>query len=260
MARPTISDVRNALLGLIDEQRPKGPTDSPLQQGSILEGVNKRLGISKSGLDLALLTLFHDLMRTGYLAWGHNLNNPNPPFFHVTDRGARALAIGSRDPTNPDGYLGHVATLAKLNPVANSYLIEALECFSSGLFKASAVMVGAAAESLILELRDATIQRLSTLGQALPRGIDDWRVKTVLDALDAFFQSKRSGIPRSLREEFDAYWPAFTQQIRATRNDAGHPVSIDPVTEDSVHAAFLVFPQLARVAQELREWVLRNLK
>jgi hypothetical protein len=62
-----------------------------------------------------------------------------------------------------------------------------------------------------------------------------------------------------LREEFEAYWPAFTQQIRATRNEAGHPTSVDPVTADAVHASLLIFPELARLAKRLELWVKNDL-
>ena len=63
-----------------------------------------------------------------------------------------------------------------------------------------------------------------------------------------------------MREEFEAYWLAFAQQIRATRNDAGHPSSVDPVTEEGVHGSFLVFPNLAKLSNSLSTWVMTNLK
>jgi hypothetical protein len=85
-------------------------------------------------------------------------------------------------------------------------------------------------------------------------------VKTILDGLLDVLDSKKASFPRPLREEFDAYWSAFAQQIRTTRNDAGHPTSVDPVTEDSVHAAFLVFPEQASLAMRLKEWILKELK
>jgi hypothetical protein len=34
---------------------------------------------------------------------GVNLSNPNPPFFHFTERGRRALERLSRDPEIPPG-------------------------------------------------------------------------------------------------------------------------------------------------------------
>lgn len=69
-----------------------------------------------------------ELFRTGLLGWGLNLSNPNPPFFHLTDTGRRALAYLTRDPSNPDGYMRHLASLAKVNDVAMSYLKEGLDC------------------------------------------------------------------------------------------------------------------------------------
>jgi hypothetical protein len=39
------------------------------------------------------------------------------------------------------------------------------------------------------------------------------------------------------------------------RNDTGHPESIDPVTPESVHAALLIFPELAKLVANLETWV-----
>ncbi len=254
MTRPTIDEIRAELFRIVEEQRPKHPNDSPLQQVSIFTALDRRLNLEQQGLSHAVLTLFHDLMRTGYFAWGHNLSNFNPPFFHVTDRGARAIAIGTRDPINPSGYQQHLANAGPLNAVATSYLQEALDCFGAGLFKAAAVMIGTASESVVLELRDTVVSRLQTIQAAVPKDLNDWRVKMASDALERLFESRKSAMPHELRDEFSAYWGAFTQQIRATRNDAGHPVSINPVTEDAVHAAFLVFPLLLRLANDLGAW------
>lgn len=261
MARPTPTDLRELIITVARDQQPRDQIAAPLQQGSLFDGVVNRLGGRVDAeLERAILTQWHDLLRTGYFAWGRNLANPNPPFFHFTDRGRRALERLSRDPGNPSGYLRHLAEVAKLNPVASSYLTEGLDCFVAGFFKAAAVMIGASAESLILELRDITTQRLAQLKSAEPKGLSDWRVKTVLDALHGLIESKKGALPKALREEFEAYWLAFAQQIRATRNDAGHPSSVDPVAEEAVHASFLVFPELARLSTNLGSWISGNLK
>jgi len=73
-------------------------------------------------------------------------------------------------------------------------------------------MIGASAESLILELRDISIQRLAQLKKPEPKGLSDWRVKTVLDALHGLLESQKGALPKGLREEFEAYWLAFAQQ------------------------------------------------
>ena len=91
--------------------------------------------------------------------------------------------------------------------------------------------------------------------QPVAAKLQDWRVKTVLDQLASEIDSRLGSMPRALREEYSAYWPAFTGQIRMARNDAGHPTSIDPVTVDTVHASLLIFPQLAKLSLELLAWI-----
>ena len=89
--------------------------------------------------------------------------------------------------------------------------------------------------------------------------MNDWRIKTVSEALRSFLDGLSRTFNRELREPFEAYWAAFAQQIRASRNDAGHPASVDPVTADTVHASLLIFPELARLANGLSDWVHHDL-
>jgi hypothetical protein len=120
-------------------------------------------------------------------------------------------------------------------------------------------MVGCAAESVILTLRDTTTARLQALSKPVPKPMQDWRIKTISDSLYLFFCGHAQAFNRELKEPFEAYWMAFAQQIRAVRNDVGHPSSIDPVTPDMVHASLLVFPELANLAAALTAWVSEEL-
>ncbi len=244
-------DIRATLLKVIEERQPRGPTDSALQTNGVLQETAIRIETSRDiSLEQALLTQWHELFRTGYLAWGHNLNNTDPPFFHLTSKGRQALAQLSRDPANPDGYLRHLYSIANLSPITKSYLEEGLRCYVASLYKSSAVMIGAAAESIILELRDSVISKHASISN-----LKDWRVKRVLNGLKSFFDSQKSNLPNSLWEEYEAYWSAFTQQIRATRNEAGHPTNVDPVTAEAVHAGLLIFPELCQLANRLDAWL-----
>ena len=261
MTQPLTSNIREVLLAEIKRQEPTGPSGQTLQQKGVLEAAARKFGANQNqDLEQAILTQWGELFRTGLLAWGLNITNPNSPFFHLTERGRKALQEVTRDPSNPAGYLRHLASIATIEPVAMSYLTEGLECYVAGLFKASAVMVGAAAESIILGLRDVTLEKLKLLNRPVPKGIEDWRIKTVSDTLHRVFEDHSAQFTRELREPFEAYWSAFSQQIRATRNDAGHPVSVDPVTPDTVHASLLVFPEIARLAKSLSRWVDADLK
>jgi hypothetical protein len=261
MPRPSPQDVRQVLLEEVQRARPKSPTDGSLQQNTVLRRVGERLSVVNDlELEQIVLAEWYGLFRTGYLSWGHNLNNCNPPFFHVTAHGAKALQALSRDPGNPAGYIGHLRSMASLNPVAMSYLVEGLDCYVGGHYKAAAVMLGASSESVILDLRDHLAQRLPEIGQTIPQKLLDWRVKSLLDELQSFIETRKNTLPRETREEFSAYWAAFAQQVRSVRNDAGHPTSVDPVSPDAVHASFLVFAPLAKLATQLHEWIARGLK
>jgi hypothetical protein len=255
MAKSASPDIREALLAELNAKSAGGgpPTDE-----SVLNAAAKRLGItSGSDLEEALLTQWSELFRTGLLAWGKSLSSRSAPFFHATERGRQALANLTRDPSNKAGYLRHLNSAANLGPVAQSYLGEALDCYGAGLFKAAAVMTGAAAERIVLDLRDATVTKLVSLSRLVSKGMSAWQMKTISDSLYNFLNG--CPLPHPLREEFDAYWPSFTQQIRATRNDASHPTSIDPVTYDVAHASLLIFPELAKLANSLDLWVRNDL-
>jgi hypothetical protein len=255
LVKPTIREV---LLTEIKAQEPRTRTDQSLQATSVLNAAAKTLGAACD--QQAILTQWSELFRTGLLAWGLNLANPNPPFFHFTESGRQALSNLTRDPSNPGGYLRHLASIATLDNIAISYLTEGLECYAAGLFKAAAVMIGAAAESIILDLRDKTLQKLTALGRPIPKQMQDWKVKTVSEGLYKLLQEHKATFGRDLHEPFEAYWSAFSLQIRTTRNDAGHPTSVEPVTPDSVHASLLIFPELARLANNLLRWVDEALK
>jgi hypothetical protein len=254
--KPEPASIREVLLSEIALQEPKTAISAPLSQRSVLDAAARKL----RGCDpQAILTQWSELFRTGLLAWGLDLSNPDPPFFHTTGSGRRALENATRDPSNPAGYLRHLASIAPIDVVSMSYLAEGLECYVAGLYKAAAVMVGAAAEAVILNLREVTVRRLTELGKPLPKDIDDWRIRTVSIALHGLFETHKNLFRRDLREPFEAYWSAFAQQIRAVRNDVGHPKSVDPVTSDTVHASLLIFPELARIAHGLADWVNREL-
>ena len=257
MSQSVNYNIREIILSEVKAQTPTNQMQQTLQRGSVLNAVRKKLPMGVS--DQAILTEWSDLFRTGLFVWGLNFSNVDAPFFHVTERGQQAIAYIARDPANPAAYLRHLDSIAKLPDVAASYLRESLDCYVDGRFKASAVMVGCAAESVILTLRDSTVTKLQALNKSVPKPMEDWRVKVISDSLYDFFHGHAKSFSRELKEPFEAYWSAFAQQIRAVRNEVGHPSSIDPVTPDTVHASLLVFPELARLASGLTEWVATSL-
>jgi hypothetical protein len=255
---PTIRDVLLELVYAMEQKRQGGN----LQQSTLLQAAMERLvpHYGDEKLEQAILTQWHDLFRQGLLAPGHNLNNPDPPFFHLTESGRRALANVSHDPSNPSGYLKALATRSALNPVAKSYLVEALDCYASGFYKAAAVMLGVAAESLILELRDQVTAAFEARKKPLPKGLTGWHIRSVTGAVGDVFDSRIDKTKHeALRDRYDTFWSALAGQIRTVRNEAGHPKSVDPVEPEAVHASLLLFPELASLVAALSAWVASEL-
>lgn len=187
---------------------------------------------------------------------GHDLDNPNPPHYHITPTGQRSIIRLSRDPANPDGYKTYLRSTVILDPIATSYVDEALGCFSSGHFKASAVMIGCAVEHVVLELRDTLVTRLNQLGRPVNSNLSSDKVKTVRDAITLQIDHLPArNLPHDLKAAFDTHWRVQTEMIRKSRNDAGHPQALSALTEPDVHGVLLGFPALAKTINDLNSWI-----
>ena len=240
------------LQAIADHNNSKIKYSSNLNESDILNQVQLKLG-SPRGLEYeqAVLTQWNELFRTGLLAWGLNFSNTGPPFFHLTQPGKDALASLSRDPFNPEGYLRHISAIASVSPKAKDYLVEALDCFSARHYRAAAILLGVSAECEILRLRDAVVAKFEAETKSVPKDLNSRQLKTVLAALKVYFSEHA----KDLREPVEANWSALAHQIRTSRNDAGHPVELEPITSDRVHASFLLFPELAKMMTQLLQWL-----
>ena len=257
-------DIKTILLEVIEEKDrycQNNLSSTSLQESSILEETWKRLESYPSlELEQALLTCWHDLFRNGILAWGHDRCNPEHPFFHVTKHGKKILINLTRDPSNPDGYMAYLCKNNKLTPITASYILEALATYNNNCFKACAVMVGGATESLVLIISDVLKKKLEELDQKPSQGLNDWRIKRILTGIKNLLRQKKKSMPNDLYESFEAYWPSFTHQIRTVRNESGHPANVKNINRDTVHASLLIFPELAKLHQSLADWIEKDFK
>jgi hypothetical protein len=205
-------------------------------------------------LGAAVLAYWNELLRSGTITFGTAENAWKTDVFQLSEVGREALKKLDRDPINPSGYMRHLQERVTINPISESYVREALNTYRAGCHKATAVMIGTAAEGMILSLRDALCNRLKAAKHKPAKGMDDWRIKVICDALAAEFEKWQGQMPTDLSGAYNTYWHGFTAHIRAIRNASGHPNSIDPVTAASVHAALLIFPDFAYLATSLEKW------
>jgi hypothetical protein len=251
---PTYADARRALLDVL--ARFRIAHDREFGRGYVLEEASKAFGQGgdQHGGRL-LLAAYDDLFRSGVINTGRALNQPGPEWGHLSEHGMETLKNVDRDPSNAQGYLKAIDPHLKGQDIALSYLTEALDTYNKGSVKASAVMLGCTAEALSLSLRDRLKSRITSNGGSSPPALDDWRIAPVLRTLEHQIDTRASAMVRDLRERYESFWTAWTGLFRMTRNDAGHPKSIEPVTREAVHGQLLLLHEHARLVFDLGAWI-----
>jgi hypothetical protein len=73
-------DYEAAVLETAQEFYEQGPGFA--QQSVVLREVGQRLRAATLEQQQAILSAWHKLFQTGKLAWGYDLDNPGPPWYH----------------------------------------------------------------------------------------------------------------------------------------------------------------------------------
>lgn len=78
--------LRDGVLEIARELARRGPGWA--QQSTVLSEVRRRLNIGPQDIifQQKVLTCWHDLFVRGELSWGYDFDNPDAPFFHVSER------------------------------------------------------------------------------------------------------------------------------------------------------------------------------
>ncbi len=253
-------EVRRVLLEVIAESA-EGPEKHFGRWHVLRETANRVVGahMRDEQSHQRILDAWDDLYRQGIVSWGRNLdsqNNATADSAHLTQHGLASTKDLSRDPSNPAAYRAAIQPHVRDVPVVISYLDEAVDTYNRGSFKSSAVMVGGAAESLALVVRDRLSERITKDGEAPSQALQaDFPIAGVIRAVGKELDARKTTMPQKLRERFESHWIGFTGLYRMTRNDAGHPTSVEPVTREAVHANLLLFHEHARLCRELIDWM-----
>ena len=251
---PTYADARRAMLKVLAEKR--SGSEPGVGRRHLLEETSRALGAfgDRRGGRL-VFAAFDDLYRSGIINWGLDLTNPGMEWCHLSEHGVASIENIDRDPSNPKGYIKAIEPYLKDQDIALSYLAEALDTFNKGTVKAAAVMLGCTVEALSLSLRDQLKVKITSKGGALPNGLDDWRIATVLRTMGQQLDGRVTAMPKDLRERYQSSWTAWTSVFRMTRNEVGHPTSIEPVKREQVHGHFLMLHEHARLVFDLGNWI-----
>jgi hypothetical protein len=179
------------------------------------------------------------LINQGVLVQGLNSSNPQWPFLSLTERGEEYVREGGPDVYDPDGYLAGMEATAPLSDVERRYLQQASAAFRADLHDAAAVMLGAAAEHLLLQLGEAIVA--ADPGAAKVKKALDGPALGLLREIQRYLEPKSKSLPRELRENFETTFLGVANTIRTSRNDGGHP-ALPHVERDEAFVLLRLFP------------------
>lgn len=200
-----------------------------------------------------------ELIVEGVYTPGISMQTPNLPFLRVTEYGQKCFEAGELTAHDPDDYLRRLkAACPSIDEITVLYTEEALDTFRAAKYLASAVMIGVAAESMLLRLVDALHAALDTPQQKakFEKDTKGKYAKTQHDAVLTTLRAPSTSLPAGVKSSLTQYIATY-DLIRRTRNDAGHPTP-KRVERDDTHAVLLLFPTYCKTVHDLMEWLGKN--
>lgn len=211
-----------------------GGRERSLSPRDVIESACQRAqGGGRGPGDVRVLESFYALFNEGVLAWGLDRSNHGMDWSHVTPLGELVLAGLDRDPANASGYLAELRGLVDPNGVAGGYIAEAVHSYNAGCDRGAAVLLGCAAEGLVLDVRDELVTRLNGAGAKVQKSLTNWKAKPVIDEIDRVLRSGSTKMPHDLAERFDVHWRSLFHHVRMARNEAARRARVG---RDRVHA------------------------
>ena len=190
---------------------------------------------------------------------GLNVNNPNLPYFALTEYGSQVINSDDPAPHDPDSYLKHLKEVApNLDPIAISYVEEGLECFQRGTYRAAVVMLGVSCERLTSDLANTVQKALSgTEATNLQNVLERGQIAEIYDEIMKRLTPRFDRLPRDLTDGIESHLDGVFAILRTHRNEAGHPtgVMIDRITALGL---FSSFPFYCKHASDLISYIQNN--
>lgn len=165
-------------------------------------------------------------------------------------------------PELPAEYIAALQSMVpNLDGVVREYVVEGLGSFQHNMFRAAAVMVGAASEKALYMLAEKMLYAISS-----PK----WNVKfaTALkrrDLTELFDQMRNvlehaNNLPSRPFEVFDGgqdHLVSLIKAVQVQRNNAVHPMN-EKISDDTVRLSYLAFPYALQKIEQLRDWFSNN--
>jgi hypothetical protein len=184
------------------------------------------------------------------------INDDRNQFFELTIYGKQVLKDTKESPYDPLGFIKQLTLdCPNLESDTVDYIKEGLNCFLSRYLRAASVMIGLASENEILKMIEQYAKTLDANSEpAFEKSILKCQnIKQKFDILyNNLLQDKRN-LPMAVRE-LDTWLQGVFQVIRLYRNDAGHPIGVNPSSED-IYANLVLFRTYAHYVSGLKQYL-----
>lgn len=237
------SEVAHELLDI--QGRLKNPGHVTVHYGFGLSSENQR----------HFLQLFWQFFREGIISLGSDIENPQFPFFHLTEKGNASLdGAGTFDFYNEDSYIKRIKNeVPNLPNSAEVYLREAVLAFYNDLLHSAAVMLGVALEADLEELFSAILA-----GSNAPVFSKISKERTILNKFNEFqklLNSHLNLLSAATKEDLNTHLGPIFAVIRVSRNESGHPTG-KTVNRDQLFVYFQIimacFKKIAQIKIDLQ--------
>ncbi len=184
----------------------------------------------------------------------------NLPWIQVTEWGKTCLQKGEYLPYDTALFLARLKSqISGLDQIVELYLKEALNSFRAGNYLSVAVMVGVASERILIILRDAILNSIkeNDRQRKFKESTENQIAKRIYDEIIKKVDPIREQLPPELHDSIGTEVEGIFQEIRRTRNEAGHPTG-RIIEKEEAYALLQLFPVYAKSAYVLKNWLKSN--
>jgi len=207
-----------------------------------------------------IVAVVWELIIEGVYTPGSSVQHPNLPAVRVTEYGQKCFDAGELTAHDPDDFLQRLKTACpSIDDITLLYTGGALDAFRVGRHLASTVMIGVAAENMLLRLVGAVYAALNTPQRQskFERDTKGKKAKTQHDEVSARLRSPATPLPTEIESVLTQHIDGIYDLIRRTRNEAGHPTG-KRMERYEAHALLLLFPTYCKTVHDLMGWLSAN--
>lgn len=150
------SQIRQVIIEFLkrpDSNSKRSITFRHIRNEGVLDLCREKIPGFDKGDEERVYELFYELSLERIIVPDENTGPYQWPFYRLTTHGRRVLAHPADCTYDPDGYVEQLKRrVPHVNDTVVFYVHQAVTCFSHRLLPAASVMLGCAAEKLILDL------------------------------------------------------------------------------------------------------------